>query len=370
MADSVIRVSIIGDVKKLQGALKQGERDVGGFATSVNKLLGAAALAGGAAAVTDFAQTALGEADRLGDAIDRLEGQLGPDLAAVIDARSSDFHNLGQSRQDILELAAAFTDTATALGIGKEDIAAWADDAAAIAAALELQGVGTAAGNIDLIGKAAAGGEKALRALGLNLTDAEVEARALAATGKTTAESLTEGELAAAAYELVLEKLQKRLGDTTTSSNDLEQSQAELQARWETLTGRIGQHLEGPLNDLLAWILAGIDGLERMGEFVDVVRREMRDAIPVVYSLTDAISGLVGWLWDLLEADDSLFQNGIPVPQGGGATDFNPGGQFNPTSAPATVNVNVQGGNPADVEEAIQKALKGFSGKNGTLYPD
>lgn len=368
MADSTIRVNIIGDARKLQGALKDSESKLGAFSRTA--VVAGAAFAGAFAVdkVLDFAQTALSESDRVGDALDRLEGQLSGPLAAAIDSTASGFTNLGQSRQDILELSAGFTDMATALGIGKDDIAAWATEAAAIAAALELQGIGTAASNIDLIGKAAGGSEKAMRALGLNISQAEVESRALNDTGKATADQLTESEKAAAAYVIIMDELRKRTGDLTESSGDLEQSQAELQAKWETLTGKIGEGLEGPLNDLLAWIIQGIEGWEVFAQKIDLVRSELRRLLGPVFAVTDAVANLIGLIDDLLRADDQLFRNGQPSNLGGGATDYNPGGQFNPTSS--SVTVNIQSADTDMIEQTVQKALKGYQGANGFSYPD
>ena len=130
----------------------------------------------------------------------RLELQIGKDLAGALSDTAEGFHKIGLSRQDVLELAAGFADTATALGQGAPFIAEWADDAAAIASAIEQLGGADAATNIDLIGKAAGGSEKAMKALGIHVDEAAVAQLAMQQTGKDLPEQLDATELAAARY--------------------------------------------------------------------------------------------------------------------------------------------------------------------------
>ena len=367
-ATSTIRVNIIGDADSLVKASAKGEKAVSGFGANVAKVGAGLVAAFAADALLDFTQTALGEADRVGDALDRLSGQLGGDLAGQIETASSGLEHLGQSRQDVLELAAGFADVATALGVGAPAIATMSTKAAELAAALALQGVGDAASNIDAIGKAAGGSERALKELGIKLDDADIEARALADSGKTSAESLTDGEIAAASYALVLETLQGRLGDTSARSGDLEQSQAELQAKWETLTGRIGQALEGPLNDLLTWIIQGIDGLGQLGLFIDYVRAELRKMLGPIFAVTDALEDLIGAFGDLFDARDRSNLGGNMTPPGSGRPPGQQGLSPDERSNRFT-QVNVYGGDPAEVERAVRRAAVDYAERNGATFP-
>ena len=108
--DATIRVAILGDVKELSKALGTAERDVKGFGVSANKIIGGIGFGIAAGAAVDFAQTALGEADRVGDAMTRLELQIGKDLAGALSDTAEGFHKIGLSRQDVLKLAAGFAD--------------------------------------------------------------------------------------------------------------------------------------------------------------------------------------------------------------------------------------------------------------------
>lgn len=371
IADSTIVVKILGDAKNLQKTLGGAEKSVGGFGGAVK---GALAL-GGALVVTDklveFAGDALNEFDRLGDATSRLKLQLGPLSSSLIDSADS-MHKLGLSAQDALELDAAFADIATSAQLSDTNIAGMATTATATAAALSLTDAEgrTAAEMLDLIAKAGAGADKPLKELGISLTDDEVAARAMADTGKDTADALTDGELAAARYQIVLEKLKPRLDDVATGSGDVESKQRELQARWETLTGKIGGALEGPLSDFLDWVLSGISGLERLDEFVALVTKKFQGWLTPIARVADAIRTLVGLiqtlvslnLGDVLEALGG--GGGRPAPRPSRAPRNSPG------SGNAPVTVNVQGGDPAQVERAVLDAVRGYTRRNGMLIED
>jgi len=364
--DSTIRVNIIGDAKSLQGALKTGESAVGGFTGKIKALGAGIAAAFVADAVIDFARTALNEADRVGDAIGGLERQLGGQLAKELDDRADDFSHLGASRQDILEMERAFADTATALGQGKDDIAAWSEDAAAIAAAFALGKDTDTDTVIKQIGLAASGSKRPLRELGISLDDAEVEARALADAGKKTADTLTDQELTAARYKIILEKLAPVLEDATEGSGDFEQKSGQLQAKWETLTGRIGEGLEGPLTELLDWILRGIDGWEMFGEQIGTVEGNLRSALTPIADVAAAVGGLIDQLSRALGLTDDLNGASASVPRlsGPGLSDS----KFDPDRG-RNVNVTIQGGNPGDVEASVRKAINGYTQKNGKWFP-
>jgi hypothetical protein len=301
-AVSTILVRITGDSKALTAAVGNANRTLSGLGGTA-ALKGAAIGAGigiATAAVADFGQRALSEGDRVGDALTKLETQLDRDLVAAVDKAAGKMTDLGQSRQDVLELSAAFVDVGTALGVADETLAKLAPRASETAAALALIGDSDASTNIDLINKAASGSDKALRALGVNLTDAEVAARAMADTGKDNAAALTEGELAAARMALILEKLEPRLQAVAEGQGDVEQSTAALQAKWETLMGKIGEGLDGPLNDLLQWTLNGYAGWEMFADTLETDVQKAWTALILAFGKgMPILGGIIGLLEDI-----------------------------------------------------------------------
>lgn len=320
-ADSIIRVSIIGDAKKLTGALGEADRSTGGLLKSAGKaLVGLAVLDKG----FDFAQGAIEEADRLGDAMTRLNISIGETNTAKLAEAADDYAAIGLSTQDVLEGAAAFADLGVNAGIAAPDIANLADDVTATAAAISLLDGSDVATDIDLIGKAAGGNAKAMRALGINVSEADVTMRALTDTGKTTAASLTEGEKATARLNLVLDALKPKLDAATTGSGDLEQSQKELQARVETLQGQLGGPLSDALNQVLGFIIdeinaipGAIHGWQMLGGAIESFGRH---ALGPLGNVRDALNGILNLLGQVtagsqLNSSDTLRRR-------------NPGGSF------------------------------------------
>lgn len=348
-ADSTIRVNIIGDARDLQAASKDANRAIGGIGKAA-KIMGGAIVAGFAVdAALDFGQTALDEADRIGDASARLTSQLGPLAPALIDTAGG-FEKLGQSRQDALEMEARFTDLGIAAGVAKDQLVTAAPSVVEAASALALlgKGGGDAPTIIDEIGKAAGGSNKPLRDLGINVSDAEVAARAMADTGKTSAGALTDNELAAARLKVIMEKLAPQVKAVTDNSGDLEQKQSELQAKFETVTGKIGQALEGPLTDLLTWINEGIDGLSELDDFIALMEKNLRDALGPIARVRDALEGLLGMIGDALDGlHELLSPSNARITANGGRI----------VGSPSNVTVTVQGGSPEVVQQAVQQAI-------------
>jgi hypothetical protein len=356
-ADSTVRVNIIGDAKSLTRAADKAEGSVAGMNKTLLKAGGVIAGAFVTDALVDFGATALKEADRVGDATGRIETHLGNLAQPLIDT-ADDFAKIGASKGDMLDLEAAIIDIGTALQISNPELASMADESAQTAAALALITDTDADTWIQQIGKAAGGSEKALKALGISVTDAEIEARALAMTGKDTADALTEGEKSAAALELVLEKLNPRIQETITGTGDLEQKQSELQARMETLQSEIGGALEGPLNDLLGWVLAGIDGWQMLADRLEVAGVDfgiVKDYVLALVAPLTLVTGLVDDLIDTLTHLDRVW-GGIQIPGTGGGGNRPP--SRNPGAAGWVTTVNVQGGSPETIERAVRDAIR------------
>ncbi len=361
-ADSTVRVNIIGDAKSLTKAADKAEGAFGGMGKQALKV---GAIIGGAFAVNelvDFGQAALHESDRVADAAGRLEDQLG-DLAGPLRESADEFARLGASEGDMLELEARIVGIGTALQITDQQLAGFADNATSTAAALALITDTDADTWIENIGKAAAGNERSLRALEIGLTDTEVTARAAAMTGKDLNATFTEGELAAARMELILEKLAPRIEEVRTGEADLEQQQAELQAKWETLTGKIGEAIEGPLNDLLGWILQGIAGWELFAVWLGENEQALRDLLGPIAAVAEGIRGLIGLFEDLFEGAAKALGAASAGLGGPVASEYGPGTLF---SSPQKVQVNVQGGSPEAIEQAVQNAIHYYNTKNGT----
>lgn len=294
-ADSIIRVAIVGDAKGMTKALGSAEGSLKGIATKAGgALLGLAAVD----KAFEFLDGSTKEADRLGDAITRLNIQIGETDTAKLREQADDYHDIGLSSQDVLELSANFADLGINAGIASPVIADLADDVSATAAAMSLLDDSDAAGNVDLIGKAAAGNAKAMRSLGISVSEADVTLRALTDTGKKNETQLTAGEKATARLNLVLDALKPKLDAATTGSGDLEQSQRKLQAQAEELQGKLG----GPLSDALQTVTGFInDEIDAIPHAIDGFIAFGRIVAPAVSAALGPLQGIKNTLEAIID---------------------------------------------------------------------
>lgn len=271
-ARSVIDVLIVGDARKLVGAAQKADQSMGGLLKSAGKVFIAA---GAIKEGFDFLQDSLGEADRLGDAMQRLNGQIGELDAQKLKDTAGSFSDLGLSAQDVLELEAGFADLATSVGLSDDAITTFAPQAAAAAGALSLIRDEDPSTLLDQIAKATGGSARAAKELGVALIDT-----------KDPAEQ----------FRNIMSQLDPTLQQVTDGGKDVEQQQRKLGAQWETLQAQVGQLVEGPLTDLLSFIndeiaaLPGaIEGFRKLGI---VIVNAFENALSPLARLNDALGDL------------------------------------------------------------------------------
>lgn len=293
---SVIQVSIIGDAAKLIGAVNQADVATGGLVKSAAKVFVASKVVKKG---FDLLQDSLGEADRRGDAIQRLTAKVG-DLTPELIRASDGFSKIGASSQDILELEASFADLATSAGATPKLIADNATQLSVAALAMAQIHDADPSAILDAIGKAVGGQTRGLKEYGVDLTEASVAQEAMRETGKANAKSLTDQELAAARVTLIMQAFKPAVDAATAGTVDLAQRQDELGARFETVMGKIGAGVEGPLTDVLTFINDEIDaipsaisGWEMLGAAVEGFGRT---ALAPLGNVRDALEGILNLL--------------------------------------------------------------------------
>lgn len=353
-ADAEILVKVDGDADGLERELNDGDRALGRFSTgNVAKVGAVVAGAFATGAIVEFGATAFAESERASDALGRLEATLGGPLAQQLADRADDFAVFGQSKQDILELEGIFADIATSLGVAGPPLADFTGRAAEAAAALSTLNGGEPADWIDKIAKAATLGEDDLAALGIHLTEAEVQSRALRDTGKGTVDMLTDAELASAAYDLILEKLNPKIETAAGLTGDLSDKQAEVNAKWETFTGEVGGFLEGPADDLTDWLLEGVDGWKLFGDAVGSSEDRLRGVFGLLAAIGSLAPGPAGSIVDRVAP--TLGNAGAPR---GGTTSHPRGGAD-------VVVVQVPDTLPDATERAAVEGIRTYNRQNG-----
>ena len=127
--------------------------------------------------------------------------------------------------------------------------------------------------------------------------------------------------------------------------------QEELNARWDTFTGDVGEALEGPLIDLLDWFQHGIDGWSLFADSM----KDPQDQLRGIFGLMSSIAGILPWFPD--DIARTLGNAGAPAPRS--STTQHPRGGAD------TVVVQVQDSAPDAQERAVTQALRDYARQNG-----
>jgi hypothetical protein len=197
----------------------------------------------------------------------------------------------------MLELEATYADLAKSAGIAAPDIATTAEKMAIAAVAAGRIHEEDPSAIIEAIGKAAGGTTRGLKPYGVDLTEAAVQQRALHDTGKDNPKLLTDTELAAARTALIMEGFAGITSDAALASTDLADNQTILGAKAEEAGGKLGTLAEGPLTDVLQFIIDEIDAIPGAiagwGMLADAVTGAAEDMLTPLARAYDAARALL-----------------------------------------------------------------------------
>jgi hypothetical protein len=278
--DSIIRVSIIGDAKKLVGALGDADKATGGLIKTGAAFLGGAFLASKAVDTAfGIEKDALDNADRLSDALDRISGATTPAFADRIHSISFDMTDIGLSAPQFAELAAHFADFAKAAGVSEPLIENITPDLVTIAKAVAATTGKTVDEVIDDIGKASSGNRKSVADLGIVIDK----------TLNPDQQILS-----------IMEQLKAKFPDVAKATDDLAGSQDELNAKWENFKTKLGEATEGPLKDVLDIFSNILDDIPQLitdlSNFGKAFETLGRTALAPLGNIRDALEGIIGLL--------------------------------------------------------------------------
>lgn len=179
---------------------------------------------------------AIGAAYELGTAVEETGSKFNTtfgDAAADVDAFLDTFANVaGLTKTEGREITATLASIAQGFGLSKAESAAFSAEAVKLAgdlASFNNVGIEEAVASIQsgLVGEI-----EPLRKFGINLSAAEVEARALADTGKDTADSLTDQDKILARLALAYQKAGVQVGDLERTQDSTANTARRLSAQF------------------------------------------------------------------------------------------------------------------------------------------
>lgn len=249
-----------GDIKKAFSGVDSegsnaGKRAGGGFKAG---FVGMIAGAVGALGIGTFLKGAVSEASGLGESINAVNVVFGKASKGVQQLGKESAKSLGLSNLEFNNLAVRFSSFAGSIAGPGGDVTgtlkSMTGRAADFASVMNLD-VAEAA---ELFQSGLAGESEPLRAFGIDLSAAAVEAFALKEGITKSAGSMTEAEKVQARYGLLMQQTSKTQGDFANTSGSLANQQRILSSSWKNTQAAIGALFLPTLEKVVGFINASV----------------------------------------------------------------------------------------------------------------
>jgi phage-related protein len=287
----------VNNVGKTAGK-KAGKGFGGGFGGALKGLGGIIAGGLAAAGIGSFVKDSISQASSLGESINALEVTFSDLSASSVDElkKISDGAavNFGLSKTEFNGLAVQFSSFATKIAGPGGDVVdimeTLAGRGADFASVMDLD----VADAMAMFQSGLAGEAEPLKKFGIDISQASIEAYALANGIGEAGRQLTESEKVQARYGAIMEQTAKTQGDFGNTSDSLANAQRILGAQFENMKAEVG----GPLLNAFADLTAGLmPVVEMMGPILVGVMEELA---PIIADLAGQIPGLLEGFLPLL----------------------------------------------------------------------
>lgn len=203
-------------------------------------VIGAWAAIGGTVAIVDWFKGGVAGASDLNETLSKSSAIFGTYAPAIETFGNNAAKNLGLSKEAAIGAAAGFGDMFTQLGFAEGQASAMSQSTLQMAADLGSFSNLDTADVADRISAAFRGEYDSLQAVIPNINAARVESEAMAATGKTTAASLTAQEKATAVLAIVQKDGARAMGDFAKTSDGAANSAKIVTASMEDQQAKVG----------------------------------------------------------------------------------------------------------------------------------
>lgn len=282
MATDVVWVDVLPSMKRFGPELERGTGSAAasagttagtGFTNSFGKALKIGAVIGGAMAASagiSFMKEAVTEASNLGESLNAVNVVYGKNAEGINKLGKESANAFGLSQSQFNGLAVQFSSFATTIAGDGGDVVGTIKELSTrgsdFASVMNLD-VNEAMG---LFQSGLAGETEPLRAFGIDLSAAAVEAYAYANGIAAAGEPLTEQQKVQARYASLMEQTSKVQGDFTNTSDSLANSQRILGANWDNIQATVGAKVIPVLERLSGWVLEkGLPLLSTWGGYLD-----------------------------------------------------------------------------------------------------
>lgn len=306
-----VEVKITGE-NKLSKPLKDAADDVEGFG---GKLKGFGSGAGaaftgflaadGAQALIGFGGQLLGLGQDLEAMKVKSKTVFGDNIKEIQDWADEVNGSMGLSEEAVTGLAANMGDLLKPMGFTSQEAAGMSKKMVGLAGALSAWsgGTKTAAEVSDILSDAMLGETDSLKSLGISISAAEIQQKAMTMTGKESASALTDQEKALATQALILEKSTDAQTAWNDGSMDGIKKSNEMKASWEDMKATLAEKLLPIAQAVTKWIVEDfIPGAEKTAKWInenivpalETMARFIRDdVIPAVQAIVETLADFV-----------------------------------------------------------------------------
>jgi uncharacterized protein YbdZ (MbtH family) len=221
-----------------------------------------------ASTAVNFIGSAIKASSDLNETVNKSNIIFGSNAAAVDSWAKGAARNLGLSRAAALETAATFGNMYAQLGFSASAAANMSMKTVQLAADLGSFNNLPTAEVADMIAGAFRGEYDSLQRIIPTISDATVKSEAMAQTGKTNADSLTNQEKATAILSIITRDGAAAMGDFARTSGGLANQQKILSATWDDAKAALGNLLYGPATAFTGWLIDIIPKVQAFGGWI------------------------------------------------------------------------------------------------------
>jgi len=329
-----LKLTLLGDSKQLERTLGRTETRLQKFGKKTQAITSGSALAGKGGFGTSGAVLAGGgfgiaaglatkKAVDLANAASDMNEQLTKSRAVFGTASQgletwskSTAGSIGVARVEALQATGTFGNLFNTVGIGGKQATSMSQALVTLAADLASFNNANPSDTLDAIRSGLIGEAEPLRRYGVLLSEARVQQRAMADTGKASAAALTQQEKALARYEIILNDTEKAQGDFARTSGGLANQQRILKAELADTKAELGARLLPAylkVTEAAVGLVKSFNGIEASAEQLNSV--DFRQKLSDVFGI-DQLRDIIGKLGPELAAIQAQFVkdiSGIPT---------------------------------------------------------
>ena len=238
-------------------------------------------------------------ASDMAESASKMEVVFGPATDSIAAFTQDAAQNLGMSKQAATEAAGTFGNLFTAMGMGQQPAADMSQGVLQLSADLASFNNLEPGIVLEKLRAGLTGEAEPLKSLGIAMTAATVEAKAMEMGLAGTTAELTEGDKIAARYAIIMEQTATAQGDFARTSEGLANSSKIAKAEQADLSAEMGVVLlpvMQTLTSVLRDVIGAFSGLSPEMQTAIVVGAGLLAAIGPIAGAVGAITGAIGFL--------------------------------------------------------------------------